>query len=1016
MNRFLLHVLAFLSLLLVGGGLLFAQTDVTHLIVNPDFEEDGIQGWKTVGIGPQSNTSFKLKHGTTYAEKWTGRGNKLSDTYLRQTIEGIPYGVYTVTAVGHHIQEDTPKAKQTGGYLFANNCRTTIEVDGEYEVTTTVGDGTLTLGVLLEGATGNWIAVDNFRLSYTVVADSLQPYIDLLISEAEKEDQHLSSPQQTELDNAKAALTSYVGSQETEGLVEAMVRLRNAIKAYKLSMASEEHPYDMTDAIVNPSFENNGTKGWTAVNMGAQGNDSFSRKAGSTYVECWTWRGNAVGDGSVRQVVKDLPAGNYRLTAVAQNIQEDSPTARKAGAWIYANEQKAAVYKADKYQVNFTCISGEVEIGFEAKNAQGNWIAVDNFQLWFVGASQEANLTQLQQRIEAAEALTSQHMNTDTLDILTQAIAQAKAYQEGQDMTRIAATLNDAITKAEASIMNYEQLAKAITNTQKVLDAGGENERDNLAQSIAAAQALYDDLHASNVDLAAMIPILERSLLIYRLANGSGTVPVVTIHPEVIYGCKAAVGRMKVKGSNLLEQGFCWSTNPEPTVLDSASTTYYEFNGNVYLIPDLQPSTTYYVRAYAITKKYAIGYGDVVRIITLPEADVKYSYNMAGDEATNERIDNACKTAVSYLNTWTSIRGFRPSVNYDPGDDGAHGSYGGWITIGAAFAQNPGTVMHEMGHGIGVGQHWRYTSWDSPLHPTMYWTGERANRVFAFFENQKDVYNADGTFASGGNHTVADGDRVHVCYGLSGVTAPIDLLRQAAFYQGMYEDGMPAVGDGACPFYSFDSQEGEKYYLTNEKYGTCTRFLTVLSTGRLTYKPIDMNELADNDAYAWYVNYEPKTGFYHIKNAQTGYYLTFRSGAFSTRDMSTLSSAEDIHLMPSRQMMTIETSDTTLTVKPYWLARGNRVESPEVLSAVSSTSPNLSYPQLNFYDTATIQHWAFLSAAQITALTTGIVEVNQEASKTGETIFDLSGRRVSSSQMSLKKGVYIVDGKKVWVK
>ena len=165
MNRFLLHVLAFLSLLLVGGGLLFAQTDVTHLIVNPDFEEDGIQGWKTVGIGPQSNTSFKLKHGTTYAEKWTGRGNKLSDTYLRQTIEGIPYGVYTVTAVGHHIQEDTPKAKQTGGYLFANNCRTTIEVDGEYEVTTTVGDGTLTLGVLLEGATGNWIAVDNFRLT-----------------------------------------------------------------------------------------------------------------------------------------------------------------------------------------------------------------------------------------------------------------------------------------------------------------------------------------------------------------------------------------------------------------------------------------------------------------------------------------------------------------------------------------------------------------------------------------------------------------------------------------------------------------------------------------------------------------------------------------------------------------------------------------------------------------------------------------------------------------------------------
>lgn len=994
-----------------------AQTDVTHLIVNPDFEEEGIQGWKTIGIGPQTNSSFKLKHGTTYAENWTGRGSKLSDTYLRQTIEGIPYGVYTVTAVGHHIQEDTPNAKQTGAYLFANNCRTTIEVDGEYEVTTTVGDGTLTLGVLLEGATGNWIAVDNFRLSYTVVADSLQPYIDLLISEAEKEDQHLSSPQQTELDEAKAALTSYVGSQQTEGLVEAMVRLKDAIKAYKLSMASDKNPFDMTYAIVNPSFEDSGTKGWTVVGMNTQTNNSFSQKAGSTYVEGWTWQGNAVGDGSVRQRITGLPIGNYRLTAVAQNIQEDSPTTNQTGAWIYANDKKRTVHKAALYRVDFTCITGEAEIGFEAKNAKGNWIAVDNFQLLFLGASEEANTAQLATRIEEAEGLVDKHMNADILSMLTQALENAKAYTAEQDLTAVASALGQAIAEAKVSIAAYEQLAAAIAGAQEVLDGTeNANERTAFEQAIAEAQATYDNLYTTGEALTDATAVVQRALFVFRLANASGTVPVVTTYPEVIYGCKAAVGRLTVNVSNLLERGFCWSTHPEPTVLDNRSTTSYDFNGKIYLIPDLLPSTTYYVRAYAITKKYAIGYGEVVRIITLPEADVKYSYNMAGDEATNERIDNACKTAVSYLNTWTSIRGYRPSVNYDPGDDGAHGSYGGWITIGAAFAQNPGTVMHEMGHGIGVGQHWRYTSWDSPLHPTMYWTGERANRVFAFFENQPDVYNDDGTFASGGNHTVADGDRVHVCYGLSGVTAPIDLLRQAAFYQGMYEDGMPAVGDGACPFYSFDCKEGEKYYLTNEQYGTAARFLTVLSTGRVSYKPIDLNELVDNDAYAWYVNYEPKTGFYHIKNVQTGYYLTFRSGTFTTREVSTLTEAEDIHLMPSRQMMTIETEDTTLTIKPYWMARGNRVESPEVLSTVSATSPSISAPQLNFYDTATTQHWAFLSAAQITTLTTGIVEVNKEVSETGETIFDLSGRRVSSSQMSLKKGVYIIDGKKVWVK
>ena len=38
--------------------LTWGQTDMTHLITNPDFEEEGITGWKTTGIGPQPNSSF----------------------------------------------------------------------------------------------------------------------------------------------------------------------------------------------------------------------------------------------------------------------------------------------------------------------------------------------------------------------------------------------------------------------------------------------------------------------------------------------------------------------------------------------------------------------------------------------------------------------------------------------------------------------------------------------------------------------------------------------------------------------------------------------------------------------------------------------------------------------------------------------------------------------------------------------------------------------------------------------
>ena len=83
---------------------------------------------------------------------------------------------------------------------------------------------------------------------------------------------------------------------------------------------------DMTSKLVNPSFEN-GFNGWMQTGMQTQDNTVFTLKDGNVYAEKWVARGSAVGDGSVTQVVKGLECGRYRLTAAAQNIQEDTPLA-----------------------------------------------------------------------------------------------------------------------------------------------------------------------------------------------------------------------------------------------------------------------------------------------------------------------------------------------------------------------------------------------------------------------------------------------------------------------------------------------------------------------------------------------------------------------------------------------------------------------------------------------------------------------------------------------------------------
>ena len=158
---------------------------------------------------------------------------------------------------------------------------------------------------------------------------------------------------------------------------------------------------DYTSKITNPSFENDMT-GWVHKSMNAQGNDVFTLKEGATYMEKWTGRGGAVGSASLSQQLTALPPGNYELTAAAQNIQEDSPKAAQTGAWIFAGEAKTPVDVRDTYKVAFDCVNGTVTIGFEAINATGNWIAVDNFRLTQVGTDLSIHL---KEAISSAEAL-----------------------------------------------------------------------------------------------------------------------------------------------------------------------------------------------------------------------------------------------------------------------------------------------------------------------------------------------------------------------------------------------------------------------------------------------------------------------------------------------------------------------------------------------------------------------------------------------------------------------------------
>lgn len=278
-----------------------------------------------------------------------------------------------------------------------------------------------------------------------------------------------------------------------------------------------------TKYIENPSFEK-GTQGWTISNLKTQTNTSFTKKAGTTYLEKWTGQGSAVGSGSAKQTLTGLPAGNYKLTVAAQNIQQNSTTAQ-TGAFIYAGKasNSTTVTVADNYVVDFTTSGDDIEIAFQATNASGNWIAVDNFRLTYVNTT----ISLLQEAVATAEAFittTSKSSNAGLQPTpkknLQDAIDSAKLLDENASddaLEEAATTLSTTLSAAKANNEALKELKSL--NTKATVRLGSdiaERYRADLQKAAdAAAQVLKLE---TDEDIQAVVNQLQAA---YYIASES---------------------------------------------------------------------------------------------------------------------------------------------------------------------------------------------------------------------------------------------------------------------------------------------------------------------------------------------------------------------------------------------------------------------------------------------------------------------------------------------------------------
>ena len=194
-----------------------------------------------------------------------------------------------------------------------------------------------------------------------------------------------------------------------EEITEAADALKAKVLEAKYSSASPQNPVDVTNLMVNPSFDYN-ANGWTtereADPTGQQDVwlyqiSTQNTSDGTTFAGFWErWNPNAPQmDWSIHQNLNNIPNGRYKLTAYVltnKKADEGGPQglyvyATSFGAETRSSEQPLGSPDGEGYaspiSVEFDVINGAVTVGFKAVDYNSNWAGVDNFKLEFLGAA-----------------------------------------------------------------------------------------------------------------------------------------------------------------------------------------------------------------------------------------------------------------------------------------------------------------------------------------------------------------------------------------------------------------------------------------------------------------------------------------------------------------------------------------------------------------------------------------------------------------------------------------------------
>ncbi len=307
---------------------------------------------------------------------------------------------------------------------------------------------------------------------------------------------------------------------------------------------------DVTSKLKNADMEQ-GVKGWSIDGEGHifGKNTKVNRPGfhGVTNMVLENWKGDAttgLSDNAISQTVRNLPAGTYVFGAYIAASQQNSPEVSNkdavTGVTLFANEAGVPVATDNpdnaknkwshtgKFNVAATVAEGgSLNVGIKVENTTANYVVWDNATLYYFGTMSEAEALNEMAKIDMAATVAiadtclAHKMNVDSLALLNEGIAAAKAITTADQLWQLNEDLYWAIRKANSSAADYRSFSDAIAAAEEV--AAGDwvnripNELAALKTAIDNAKAAYEAAKANHDELDEQKMVLNEAALLVAL-------------------------------------------------------------------------------------------------------------------------------------------------------------------------------------------------------------------------------------------------------------------------------------------------------------------------------------------------------------------------------------------------------------------------------------------------------------------------------------------------------------------